>query len=408
LPTITNPLVNNTNKSSSDSGAVVISDVSIKELSYTSAIISWKTNVATNSLLAYGVAEGQPEKDIESGKEQKTHKIALTNLEPGINYYFTISATAGSESAQYTSEFTAVGLPVKATILSADQEPIKEAEVTIDGNVQTTSADGVAYFALSSGEHEVFIVAGSRKQQFDFTVDSQAVGDAGVVAEEQSVTFIMSSGSIAGTAFAVISIMLVSAAAGYLFIKRRARHPRAARKPIAILSSAKLAKSKKHDVKSHETPPTELEQATSPLVNPVVVQPSSANSEPTLPVIPPLPQLPLEESFEKVETQQPVPEQSNSTAPKPIETVAPTSSQSEALPAMSSAIPIGQATQTTGRTTSDGHHVPQWQAEVEQKLAQQYASKANNPEDMGSPPDMFDTAEAQYHYDQKFKKLPKA
>ena len=84
----------------------------VSALAGNSAVISWKTDVATGTRVSYGLAPDQLTERAEGGVTA-SHEVKLTGLKPGAKYFFAVG-TARKKLA--TGEFTTSGSP--ATVLS--------------------------------------------------------------------------------------------------------------------------------------------------------------------------------------------------------------------------------------------------------------------------------------------------
>src|SRR5512145_3225020 len=82
-------------------GALVISGISVDQVTPFSAVITWTTNNPSDSLVEFGPTAAYG-RHVSSTSQTLSHKIVLTSLAGGSLYHFRITSQAGSEKA--TSE----------------------------------------------------------------------------------------------------------------------------------------------------------------------------------------------------------------------------------------------------------------------------------------------------------------
>jgi hypothetical protein len=113
----------------------VITDVRVEDITTNSAVISWKTNVKSNSLVA--IAEDKdydPKREnpyvVELGNVEervKEHKVVLTNLRPGTLYHFQIKSASISgvvgKSKDYT--FSTLASKIKLEVVRVTNKEIE-------------------------------------------------------------------------------------------------------------------------------------------------------------------------------------------------------------------------------------------------------------------------------------------
>ncbi|RLJ03869.1 MAG: hypothetical protein DRP08_02850, partial [Candidatus Aenigmatarchaeota archaeon] len=86
-----------------DTTPPVISNITISSITTHSAVISWKTNESSTSLVKYGISPGNYPYSKEDTSYTAYHSITLTGLSPNTTYYFVVNSTdKANNSAQST------------------------------------------------------------------------------------------------------------------------------------------------------------------------------------------------------------------------------------------------------------------------------------------------------------------
>lgn len=94
--------------------APVISDVVVSDITLESAVISWKTNIASTSVIDYGPSSVYG-MSASGGKDLVTaHEIKLKNLQSGVNYNFKVKGSDGNDNLIVSDNysFQTYALPV--------------------------------------------------------------------------------------------------------------------------------------------------------------------------------------------------------------------------------------------------------------------------------------------------------
>jgi len=104
-----------------------ISEVKVENITFSSVTITWKTSEKSSSLVKYGLT---PEYGYLAGNpEERTlsHKVILTNLEPGTTYHFQVISydKAGNQGSSEDRTFTTLG-----EISEGEVKVISEREIT--------------------------------------------------------------------------------------------------------------------------------------------------------------------------------------------------------------------------------------------------------------------------------------
>jgi hypothetical protein len=141
----------------------VISDLNASNITTNGAIISWKTNVPTTSVVNFGINDKFG--SIEQNANPTTdHKVDLgqTNLPQGTTYYYQASGSTpdGTNVKSPTLSFVTHGFEVTVMVVDAKSKPIVGAIVTIGSLMGITNQDGQVVFSnLSQGTKKVVIKA---------------------------------------------------------------------------------------------------------------------------------------------------------------------------------------------------------------------------------------------------------
>lgn len=144
----------------SESKPITLSQITVTNIARENALVTWKTNVASNSRIEYGKTEdyGLVETSLDVTKE---HSVTLTNLSPGTVYNFTaMSEAPGSygESDNYT--FKTRGYDISLLVIKENQEAIPNARVTLyPENYEMTSNESgeVLFQDVTLGKHGLLV-----------------------------------------------------------------------------------------------------------------------------------------------------------------------------------------------------------------------------------------------------------
>ncbi len=140
-----------------------ISNLAISNITDNSAVVSWKTDIPTTSMVQYGLNSnyGLVAKTDGLGTE---HSVTLPALDKGTTYYLVaVSAAAdGTSTTSSPERFSTPGFMILLTITDADGKPIEGAKVTVAGKTAITDKQGRVSFAdVPSGQQEVAIKTGT-------------------------------------------------------------------------------------------------------------------------------------------------------------------------------------------------------------------------------------------------------
>lgn len=119
-----------------------ISGITVSNLTFNSAVVTWTTDQATSSLLEYGSTPAYGN-SVSDSALATVHSLQLQNLTQGTLYHFRIAATNvyDSSSASEDSMFTTLS-PISITILSpADNAVINRPEAMVKGTITNSTGN---------------------------------------------------------------------------------------------------------------------------------------------------------------------------------------------------------------------------------------------------------------------------
>ncbi|NQE45265.1 hypothetical protein C5S31_04485 [ANME-1 cluster archaeon GoMg2] len=82
----------------------VITNITVTEITDSSAVIKWDTDEFADSLVKYGKTSGVYTESVESATVVKNHTVELTGLLPATEYYFVVNSTDRSENSAESTE----------------------------------------------------------------------------------------------------------------------------------------------------------------------------------------------------------------------------------------------------------------------------------------------------------------
>lgn len=98
--------------------APVIENVTVSEITETSAIISWNTDEASHSRVDYGFTTSYEVGSKQQDEEVATHTVALTDLIPGQLYHFRVRSKDISNNEAFSDDFVFTTLDLTAPIIT--------------------------------------------------------------------------------------------------------------------------------------------------------------------------------------------------------------------------------------------------------------------------------------------------
>lgn len=129
-----------------------ISGVSVSDITYTSAIISWSTGDATRSEVQYGETTNYGLSLVDKSVGYTTlHTVKLENLKPGTEYHFRIVVTSVNGSIERSSDFTFRTIPQPAIVaIDVKIKGPHDVDITWKTNTPTT---GILTFRHKEKNH---------------------------------------------------------------------------------------------------------------------------------------------------------------------------------------------------------------------------------------------------------------
>jgi hypothetical protein len=218
-------------KTTSATGGITISNVVIESVTTSQAIITWKTDIKSDSTVEYGkdtnYGFSEPMKDLVTD-----HRVVLANyLLPGTTYHFHVrSADAGGkEGVSDDATFITKGYDVLIRIKDAKGNVVSGATVTLYSEPQqqiTTDANGEAHFLnVAPGKHGVIVKENKQTMIHEIeVVDGQPVTTVDLVfSGATSVIPMISTPVLYGLVGFVV--LLVIALVIYVIVKNRGMSP---------------------------------------------------------------------------------------------------------------------------------------------------------------------------------------
>ncbi len=323
---------------------------------YDHGTITWTTNYPTPTKVEYGLDADNLDQNQSFAEKVTDHNVTLVNLVPGKRYYYRIAASADNgQTANFEGQFTTSGFPVEITITTPNKKPVKNVHVTIDGESFTTDTYGKVQAGLSAENHTVIVSANRTSKTFSLNVEAKDIPTDGSEPEVQSFTFVVpKANNLLFVLGGSILLVLLLAAAGYILLKAL-KHSKKKLYKKAKPASRTLPLVHKELIKEEPALPPAPKPQPVPEPEPIHHKPA-----PPLPEVPKAPQPP---------------------APKLVP------------PAPKQAIPVPP--------------LPPLHEDLPHMVARANAAKAAAPAGPDDEPeDMFEVAEKQFHYDEKFKNPP--
>ncbi|MFH1006892.1 MAG: fibronectin type III domain-containing protein [Candidatus Latescibacterota bacterium] len=136
----------------SDEIPTVIGNVHVIALSSTSVTITWETDEPASGFLFYGEEQENYPYEAEDTPAKTQHQVTLTDLTPGVTYYFIIDQTDAADNYTRSIEYTFTTDSGAAFVQKAFQFMV---ERTYDQRVQVPiqNSDGVAHRVQVSVSH---------------------------------------------------------------------------------------------------------------------------------------------------------------------------------------------------------------------------------------------------------------
>lgn len=206
-----------------DKTAPKISSIKVKNLSKTSATITWKTNEAATSTVEWGLTKKYGI-TTSASKLVKSHSVDLDKrlLLPTTTYHFRVKSKDGAGNAA-TSKDNTFKIPanqVKIKVVDVDGNPIVGAKVTlVSYGEATTDEEGVASFddvlaeevavSVEYGGQTVFKVVSVEEKDDPQTFEVKVEG---IAATKEEVLQIQDNPTLA-----IVILIVVLAVVGFMF-----------------------------------------------------------------------------------------------------------------------------------------------------------------------------------------------
>lgn len=178
-----------------DSTGPVISDLTVEEVSTSSATISWKTDKEADSYLEYGLDKDHYILNTSNGNLTTDHKLKIENplLLAGSSFHFRVKSkdNFGNQTASEDKIFRLTGYKVKVKVSDLGDKPLPGTEVLLYSYPERGSTDAsgeVIFENVMPGKHllvvktqyaektaEIEVLESSEVQLFEVKVDSAAV-----------------------------------------------------------------------------------------------------------------------------------------------------------------------------------------------------------------------------------------
>ena len=121
-----------------------ISNVEVNDLTLSSAIVGWSTNIVTSSVFRYGADKNMSQQIIDQSLgSATTHTIRLSGLDEGTKYYYQVAGVDEDGNAVVSDQYQFSTLPLpKVTEVKLDEVLATNATISWQTNVPTTSLVG--------------------------------------------------------------------------------------------------------------------------------------------------------------------------------------------------------------------------------------------------------------------------
>jgi hypothetical protein len=208
--------------STSANSTPIITDLQVKKVTSTSAVVSWHTNIAATSVVNYGFNTNYG-LDTQSAAFVTTHTVTLNSpaLTPSTTYYLrAISATStGASSTSSTQRFITGGFGVNLVIHDNTGKPIGGAKIVLAGQTQTSNGAGVVSFQnVPAGPQAVTIKSGNKTTTDNVNV-GKAPGSKGSNYSLQQFTLTASRGTISSADYGIVALAIILMLVVLLFIR---------------------------------------------------------------------------------------------------------------------------------------------------------------------------------------------
>lgn len=125
----------------------IILSIEVKDISYTSVTITWRTNEATDSFVKYGKTTDYGNTAGNPEESKTSHSVSLASLTPGSTYHFKVFGkdSYGNLGSSADKTFTTLGIPAMTPEEAIPEEEKGLVERIVDILTQLTNPYSVAF-----------------------------------------------------------------------------------------------------------------------------------------------------------------------------------------------------------------------------------------------------------------------
>ena len=164
---------------------IAITNILVSLISTNSAAITWTTDAESDSTIEYGLHEGKYILSSYDKTPVLEHKLTIgEDLIPGEAIYFRVSSKdANNEGVGKEMSFQLKGYSLKVTVLDSNNNPVKDAEVTLYSSPvkQITDQQGVAVFTdISPTRHLIVVKSGDIETSKEIIVKEDNLSEVSI------------------------------------------------------------------------------------------------------------------------------------------------------------------------------------------------------------------------------------
>lgn len=177
---------------------------------YSSSTISWKVNASNpTTRIDYGSSSARLDKSTPvNAKGDGVFSATVANLNPGVRYYFTITASgSGKTDSTYSGVLITRGYPVTLSV-TENNTPVESAQIKIGNQTYTIGSNGQKTVGLAAGRYSVTITTKSASEVKDIVVEAKTIPKDGSAPENQKISFALTSSVLDGGPGSSQSILL--------------------------------------------------------------------------------------------------------------------------------------------------------------------------------------------------------
>jgi hypothetical protein len=131
-----------------------IFDFKITELTYRSAVVSWKTSQPATSKANYGYSIDNMPNEVAGKEKTTTHKLVLQGetIRAGNHYGVRITSDDGAGPVTLDAEFSTKGIDIIIKVTNPQEQSVAGALISTDTTEITTTEDGTAVLTVPEGD----------------------------------------------------------------------------------------------------------------------------------------------------------------------------------------------------------------------------------------------------------------